>query len=290
MGCSVSNAAPLAHEARNAHCCEGRVIENAEHSTRGHGRLAGLTALVTDADSALGRATAMALAREGADIALAHSGESQDVARCRQEIEKCGRHALAFEADLLTQQGRAQFIERVSREVSRIDTLVVNTAYNWLHTTPANADEPERERLFRTSLEAALQVSLTISSQIVEGGSIVLTAPMRYAHPIEPARALAANGRAIQSTTASLASRLAAKRIRVNAIVPGPLQEPRLLAQLPESTRARFGCETLFGCAALPEEIAPAFVYLAAAGESGFVNAATLEVTGGASAPNSAFE
>jgi NAD(P)-dependent dehydrogenase (short-subunit alcohol dehydrogenase family) len=266
------------------------VIDHGEQSYRGRRRLEGLTALITDAHSDLGRAVALAFSREGADVAVSHSGTSDRPAHTVKAVPEPGRRSLIFEADLTTAEGRSTLVNQAARDVGRIHVLVVNTAFDWLHAVAANADVTERERVFRTSLEAALQFSLEISPHMADGGSIILTAPMRHAHPVESVRALAANARAIQSITASLANSLATRRIRVNAIVPGPMQESRLLDQLPQDARSTFGAETLLRRAAQPFEIAPAFVFLASPQEAGFVNGATLEVTGGASAPLPALE
>jgi NAD(P)-dependent dehydrogenase (short-subunit alcohol dehydrogenase family) len=266
------------------------MIDHGEHSYRGRGRLEQVSALVTDADSGLGRAAAIALAREGADVGLAHFQSAEALAETRAWVEDAGRRAIVFESDLRTVEGRAALVERAARELGRIQVLVVNTAFEWLRTAAGASDVTERERAFRTSLESAFQFALAISAHMSEGGAIILTAPMRYAHPIEPPRALAASANGFEAITASLAHNLAGKRIRVNAIVPGPVNAPRILAQLAADAVASFGSETLLGRAAQPAELAPAYVFLAAPAESGFVNGATLEVTGGVRASVPAVE
>ncbi len=277
--------AQVVRKTGNGHCCLIGVIDHGEHSYRGRGRLDGVTALVTDADSGLGRATAIALAREGADVGLSHLGCSEGIAQTRAWIETAGRRAFVFEADLCTIEGRGALVERALSGLGGIHLLVVNTAFEWLRAAAGATDITERERAFRTSLESAFQFALAISAQMDDGGSIILTAPMRHAHLIEPRRALAANMHGFEGITASLAHTLSSKRIRVNAIVPGPVSVPRILAQLPPDAVSSFGSETLLGRAAQPVELAPAYVFLAASGESGFVNGATLEVTGGVNAP-----
>jgi NAD(P)-dependent dehydrogenase (short-subunit alcohol dehydrogenase family) len=283
-------SAELSHEERNIHCWGEAVIDYGEHSYRGRARLQGITALVTEADSGLGRAVAIAFAREGAIVSLCHRAEPAGIAETRKWVENGKPVAAVFDADLTTTEGHQDLVDRVSRERDPLRVLVVNTAFDWLHALPADADITERERVFRTSLEASFRFALAISAHMADESSIVLTAPMRYAHPIEPARALVANARGFQNMTSSLASSLAARRIRVNAIVPGPVCVPRVIAQLPPDVRSDFGSETLLGRAAQPVELAPAFVFLAASAESGFVNGAVLEVTGGASAPPPALE
>jgi NAD(P)-dependent dehydrogenase (short-subunit alcohol dehydrogenase family) len=266
------------------------VIDHGEHSYRGRGRLAGVTALVTDADSGLGRAAAIALAREGADVALSHLGCAEGTAETRAWVEDAGRRAVVFEADPSTVEGRTALVDRAVRELGRIQVVVINTAFEWLRAAAGAADVTERERAYRTSLESAFQFALAMSAHVDDGGAIILTAPMRHAHPLGPTRALAASTNAFEGNTASLAHTLSSKRIRVNAIVPGPVSAPRILAHLPPDAVSRFGSETLPGRAAQPAELAPAYVFLAASAESGFVNGATLEVTGGVSAPPRAFE
>jgi NAD(P)-dependent dehydrogenase (short-subunit alcohol dehydrogenase family) len=261
------------------------VIDHGEHSYRGKQRLAGLTALVTDADSGLGRAVALAFAREGADVGLTHSDDAKALAETMTWLQDTGRRVFTFASDPAVIDQHRSLARRAARELGHIQILVVNTAFEWLHHAGADADVTALEGAFRTSLEATYQLSLAMGEYMPEGGSIILTAPMRYAHPVEPVRALAANGQGIAALSANLARTLAPKRIRVNAVVPGPVCAPRVLEHLPKETAATFGSETLHGRAAQPAELAPAFVFLAAPAESAFVNAATLEITGGAFAP-----
>jgi NAD(P)-dependent dehydrogenase (short-subunit alcohol dehydrogenase family) len=260
------------------------VIDHGEHSYRGRKRLEGLTALVTDADSGLGRAVAIAFAREGADLGLTYAKESQEIAETRTWV-RAARRAASFQCDLDVIGQHAPLADRVARELGRIDILVVNTPFDWLHHASGTFDVIELVRAFRASLEAAFQLSLTVSKHMAEGGSIIVTAPMRYAHAAEPVRALAANSNGVVALVANLANTLSAKRIRANAVVPGPVLVPRMLERLPRDAAASFGTETLRGHAAQPAELAPAFVFLAAPSEAAFVNGATLEITGGAVAP-----
>jgi NAD(P)-dependent dehydrogenase (short-subunit alcohol dehydrogenase family) len=229
------------------------VIDHGEYTCRGRKRLEGLTALVTDADSGLGRAVALAFEAEGARVKAIES--------------------------------RAQSVEMMARELGLIHILVVNSAFEWLHYTDATDDVIELERAFRKGLENAFQLSLVAADHMAEDGSIIITAPMRYAHPVEPVRALAANTQAIGALAANLASTLAPKRIRANVLVPGPVCVPHVMERLSPQAAASFGSETLRGRPAQPAELVPAFVFLAAPAESAFVNGATLDVTGGAVAP-----
>jgi hypothetical protein len=164
----------------------------------------------------------------------------------------------------------------------KIDVAVINTAFEWQHDVPDDSDVTVLEEAFRRRVEGAFHLSQAIAARMNDGGSIIITAPMRYSHPVEPVRALVATSPALANLTASLAQALAKRRIRVNAVIPGPINTPRALARLrPEAAKA-FGRETLHGKPARPEDIAPVYVFLAAAAEAGFINGATLEVTGGA--------
>jgi NAD(P)-dependent dehydrogenase (short-subunit alcohol dehydrogenase family) len=266
------------------------VIDHGEHSYRGRKRLEGLTALVTDADSGLGRAVAIAFAREGADLGLTHCSGAQDIAETSTWVRDAARRAVAFQCDLNAIEAHAPLADQAARELGRIHILVVNTPFEWLHHVESADDVTELERALRTSHEAAFQLALTVSKYMAEGGSIILTAPMRYAHPAESVRALAANATGISALAANLANTLSAKRIRANAIVPGPVLVPRVMKGLSPDATASFGSETLLGRAAQPAELAPAFVFLAAPSEAAFVNGATLEITGGAIAPRPALK
>ena len=261
------------------------VIDHGEHTYRGRQRLEGLTALVTDADCGLGRAVAIAYAREGADLGLTFCKGAQGITETGTWVRDAGRRAALFECDLNAIDQQEQFVERAARELGRIHILVVNTPFEWLQHAGVTHDVSELERALRTSLETAFQLSIAVSAHMVEGGSIIITAPMRCAHPLEPVRALAANAHSIATLAANLASTLASKRIRANALIPGPVCVRRVLDKLPEDAAAAFGSETLHGRAAQPVELAPAYVFLAAPDEARFVNGATLEVTGGAVAP-----
>jgi NAD(P)-dependent dehydrogenase (short-subunit alcohol dehydrogenase family) len=259
------------------------VIDHGEHSYRGHGRLKGLTALVTDADSGLGRAVAIAFAREGANVGLTHLNREREIAETAAWVQDCGRQAVVLGTDGLDGlDGHEQLAARAGRELGRIHILVDNRPFEWLHHTEGDGDVTDLERAFRTSLESAFQLSLAVSARMADGGSIIITAPMRYAHPVEPVRALAANGHGMATLAAGLAQTLAPKRIRVNVVVPGPVYAPRLLERLPSDAATAFGTETLQGRAAQPVELAPAFVFLSTPAEAAFVNGTTLEVTGGA--------
>jgi NAD(P)-dependent dehydrogenase (short-subunit alcohol dehydrogenase family) len=209
----------------------------------------------------------------------------QGIAETGTWVRDAGRRAALFECDLTVLEQHERLAERVARELGRIHILVANSPFEWLHHAEATDDVMQLERALRTSLEGAFQFSLAVSQHMAEGGSIIITAPMRYAHPVEPVRALVANGQSIATLAANLAHTLAPKRIRVNAIVPGPVRVPRVLERLTPDAIASFGSETLLGRAAQPAELTPAFVFLAAPAESAFVNGATLEVTGGAVAP-----
>jgi NAD(P)-dependent dehydrogenase (short-subunit alcohol dehydrogenase family) len=257
------------------------VIDHGENSYRGCGRLQGLTALVTDADAGLGRAVAIAFAREGADLGLIYPDAPDGITETSHWVREAGRRAALLEFDVNAIDQHEAMTERVARELGRIHILVVNTPYEWLRQVEATTDVTELERALRTSLETAFQLCLTVSQHMVEGGAIIITAPMRYAHPIEPVRALVANGQGVATLVANLASTLAPRRIRANAIVPGPVHVPRVIDRLAADARATFGAETLQRRAAQPAELAPAFVFLAAPNESAFVVGATLEATGG---------
>jgi NAD(P)-dependent dehydrogenase (short-subunit alcohol dehydrogenase family) len=261
------------------------VIDHGEHTYRGRQRLDGLTALVTDADAELGRAVAIAFAREGAHLGLAHHKGGPGIAETSTWVRDSARRAVSLECDLEQAEQHQRLGEHAFRELGRIHILVINTPFEWLHRVGNTSDVTQLERAFRMSLETAFQLALAVSAHMAEGGSIIITAPMRFAHPVEPVRALAANANSVATLAANLAHTLAPKRIRANALVPGPVYVSHVLERLPREAAASFGSETLQGRAAQPAELAHAFVFLAAPAEAGFVNGATLEVTGGTVAP-----
>ncbi len=192
-------------------------------------RLPGITALVTDADTDMGRVLALALAHEGADVRLVHHISD------------------------------TEHLDRVSRDLGRFEVLVTNTAFEWQRGLDDTDDIAKLERAFRMNVEAAFAFSEALATRMSDGGAIILTAPKRHAQPAEPVRALVAASQAISTLTASLAERLAGRRIRVNTVVPGEL--------------------------AVPATLAPIYVFLAAAAESGLVSGITLDATGGPAPP-----
>ena len=201
----------------------------AESVPRAGGRLTGITALVTDVDADMGRAMALALAHEGADVRLIH--HISDTAQ----------------------------LDRVARDLGRFDVLVTNTAFEWRRGLGAADDVAALERAFRMNIEAAFAFSEAMAARMNDGGAIILTAPMRHRQPVEPIRALVAAAHGISTLTASLAERLAGRRIRVNTVVPGE--------------------------AAAPAALAPVYVFLAASAESGLINGITLDATSGPPPP-----
>ena len=192
-------------------------------------RLQGITALVTDVDTDIGRALSLALAREGADVRLIH------------HISDTGQ------------------LDRVVHDLDGFDLLVTNTALEWRRGLDDSADITALERAFRTNIEAAFMFSEAMAARMKDGGTIIVTAPRRQAHLVEPARAIAAAAQAITTQTASLAERLAPRRIRVNTVVPAEH--------------------------ASPVELAPIYVFLAASAESGLITGMTLSATGGPTPP-----
>jgi NAD(P)-dependent dehydrogenase (short-subunit alcohol dehydrogenase family) len=217
------------------------VIDHGEHSYRGRHRLEGLTALVTDADAGLGRAVAIAFAREGANLGLTHCNGAQGIVETGTWVRKAAPRAAHFECDLTAIEEHARLAERAARELGRIHIVVVNTPFEWLHHADATADVMQLEQTLRTSLETAYQLVIAVAAHMADGGSITLTAPMRCAHPVEPVRALVANAQGITTMAANLAHTLAPKHIRANVLVPGPVRVPRMLERLTPEAAASFG-------------------------------------------------
>src|SRR4051812_525213 len=255
--------------------------DHGEHSYRGLGRLSGHAALITGGDSGIGRAVAIAFAREGADIAISYMPEEEDDAQeTRRWIERAGRKALLLPGDIQDETHCTSLVERVFEEFGRLDTLVNNAAFQRTYDAIEHLSTSEFDRTFRTNVYATFWLSRAALPRMTAGNTIVNTASIQSFDPSAHLLAYAPTKAAIVSFTKALAPMAIKKGVRVNAVAPGPVWTPLIPSTMPEEKVKQFGADTAFGRAAQPVEIAPLFVFLAS-GEARFVTGEVYGATGG---------
>jgi len=256
--------------------------DHGESSYRGSGRLEGRRALVTGADSGIGRAVALAFAREGADVVISYlPEEEQDAQETVRLVEAAGRRAVTCPGDVRDEQYCRDLVETTVRELGGIDVLVNNAAYQMaqddglLGITTAQLD-----RVLKTNLYALFWITAAAVPHMEPGSSIINTSSIQATQPSPPLLDYAATKAAILNFTKGLAQQLGEKGIRVNAVCPGPIWTPLIPATMPPEKVESFGSDTPLGRAGQPAELAPAYVFLASQ-ESSYVTGDRIAVTGG---------
>ncbi|MFJ7771112.1 SDR family oxidoreductase [Streptomyces sp. NPDC097107] len=258
--------------------------DHGEESYRGSGRLVGRRTVVTGGDSGIGRAVALAFAREGADVLFTHLAEEQDEAReTSRLVEDAGRKAVAVSCDIREEENCRALIERAVAEFGGIDVLVNNAAYQMAQPDGIEAITTEQfDRVVRTNLYGMFWLTKFALPHIPEGGSVINTTSVQAYKPSPHLLDYATTKGAIVTFTQGLAQMVAERGIRVNAVAPGPVWTPLIPATLPDT--AEFGKQSPLGRPAQPAELAPAYVYLASQ-EAGYVTAEILNATGGTPLP-----
>jgi NAD(P)-dependent dehydrogenase (short-subunit alcohol dehydrogenase family) len=254
--------------------------DHGEESYRGLGRLEGRCALITGGDSGIGRAVAIAYAREGADVAIAYlPEEEEDAAETAAWVTKAGRKVVKLPADVREEGVCGSLVERTFAELGDLDILVNNAAFQATHDAIAEFTTEEFDRTFKTNVYATFWLSKAALGRMKNGSVIINTASIQAFDPSPNLLAYAATKAAIANLSKSL-SKLALKQgVRVNAVAPGPVWTPLIPATMPEEKVKEFGTKTAFGRPAQPVEIAPIFVFLAS-NESRFVSGEVYGATG----------
>lgn len=258
--------------------------DHGEDSYEGHGRLEGKRALITGGDSGIGRAVALAFAREGADVAFTFMTEEKDDAQATIElIASAGRKSVAIEADLRDHEACDRAVLETVDGLGGLDILVNNAGFQMARDEGLEAIDDERlDRVFKTNLYALFWVTRAAVSHLRESGGCVINNSSIQAY--EPSTTLldyAATKAAINNATVNLAAELGPDGIRVNAVAPGPIWTPLQPATQPVEKVQQFGADTPLGRAGQPAEVAPAFVFLASESEASYVSGTVLGVTGG---------
>jgi NAD(P)-dependent dehydrogenase (short-subunit alcohol dehydrogenase family) len=256
--------------------------DHGEQSYRGSGRLSGRRAVITGGDSGIGRAVAIAFAREGADVLIAYlESEEEDAQTTAKLVQDAGRKAVTVAGDLRDEQHCKQVIETAVRELGGIDVLVNNAAYQMAQPGGITDITTEQfDRVMKTNLYAMFWLSKAAVQHMQPGSTIINTASIQGRNPSPELLDYATTKAGIIAFTQGLAGGLAEKGIRVNAVAPGPIWTPLIPATMPEEKVESFGQQTPLGRAGQPAELAPAYVFFAS-DESSYVTGEALAVTGG---------
>ncbi|WP_394848790.1 SDR family oxidoreductase [Pendulispora brunnea] len=252
-----------------------------EESYKGHGRLEGRVALVTGADSGIGRAVALAFAREGADVAVSYWKEHDDARETARVVEAAGKRAVLLPGDLASADECRRVVDETVKAFGRIDVLVNNAAFQGETVESFEDLDTERiERTFRTNILAMFHIVKHALPHMKAGATIINTASIQAYLPSGPILDYASTKGAIITFTKGLAQEVIKKGIRANAVAPGPVWTPLIVQSFEGEKIAKFGGNSPMERPAQPAELAPAFVFLAC-DESRYVNGEVLGVTGG---------
>lgn len=257
--------------------------DHGETSYRGSGRLAGLRALITGGDSGIGRAVAIAFAREGADVAIGYlPEEQQDAEETARWVRQAGREAVLLPGDLREEQVARDTVADAVARLGGLDVLVNNAGFQMARRSSiADVTTDDLDRVLKTNLYALFWVTQAALEHLGEGGSIVNVSSIQAYQPSTSLLDYASTKAAINNFTVNLAAEVGARGIRVNAVAPGPIWTPLQPATQPPEKIEAFGADTPLGRAGQPAEVAPAFVFLASPTDAGYVSGTVLGVTGG---------
>ncbi len=250
-------------------------------SYKGSGKLQGRRAVITGGDSGIGRAVALAFAREGADVLIAYLPEEEADARKTLDIVTAeGRRAVGVPGDIREEAQCNAIIDRALKDLGGIDILVNNAAYQMAHESIDEISAEEFDRTFRTNVYATFYLSKAASKHMPPGSAIINTVSVNADKPNKTLLAYASTKGALQNFTGGLAQLLADKGIRVNCVAPGPIWTPLIPSTMPIERAREFGKQVPLQRPGQPAEVAPAYVMLAS-DQASFISGATVAVTGG---------
>jgi NAD(P)-dependent dehydrogenase (short-subunit alcohol dehydrogenase family) len=255
-----------------------------EQSYRGFGRLAGKSAIVTGGDSGIGRAVALAFAREGADVLISYLNEEEDAQETMRVVREAGHKAVAVPGDIGDEAHCQQIIQRAVQEFGKLDILVNNAAFQMSHEGIHDLSSEEWDHTFRTNIYAMFYLCKAALPHMQPGGTIINTASIQAYKPSPSLLAYAATKGAIVTFSKALAESVAQQGVRVNVVAPGPVWTPLVVSTMPSEQTKEFGKQTPMQRAGQPAELAPAYVFLASQ-ESSYITGEVIGVTGGMPLP-----
>jgi len=251
-----------------------------EDSYRGANRLTDKKALITGADSGIGRAVALAFAREGADVVVSYLSEHEDAKETQRLVESAGRKCVLVPGDIAQAEHCRALVKKAVEAFGRIDILVNNAAHQMTFDSLEKIPDEEWDKTIATNLSAMFYITKAAMPHMKAGASIINTASINADVPNPTLLAYATTKGAIQNFSAGLAQLLAEKGIRANSVAPGPVWTPLIPASMAADKVQNFGSQVPMKRPAQPCELAPAYVMLAS-DESSYVSGATIAVTGG---------
>ena len=275
---------PFPKQEQEAHGSEREMTPRPDYgreSYKGFGRLTDRVAIVTGGDSGIGRAVALAFAREGADVAIAYLDADADADETLEAIRESGRKALKIKGDLSRDEQCERVVSQVVEQLGRVDVLVNNAAKQGKAVDRFEDLTAERiEQTFRTNIVAMFNMVRHALPHMRPGAAIVNVASIQAYQPSAEILDYASTKGAIVTFTKGLSQSLLPRGIRVNAVAPGPVWTPLIVQSFDAEKSANFGKDSPLGRPAQPAELAPAFVFLAS-DESRYVSGEILGVTGG---------
>src|SRR3954470_19717280 len=256
------------------------LADHGEETYVGQGRLKDRVALITGADSGIGRAVALAFAREGADVLCSYLDEDDDAAETRRLVEDAGRRCITGAGDVGDREHCRSLVGRTIDELGRLDVLVNNAAYQMSYESFLDIPPEELDFVFRTNILAMFHLCQAAVPRMQPGSTIINTTSIQAAQPSPQLLHYAATKGAISTFTKGLAQELGEKGIRVNAIAPGPFWTPLVAMSFPSEKLESFGEDTPLGRPGQPAEVAPAYVFLATE-DSRYISGEVIGATGG---------
>ncbi|AWB23673.1 KR domain-containing protein [Methylobacterium currus] len=254
--------------------------DHGEASYKGSGKLTGRAALITGGDSGIGRAVAIAYAREGADVAISYlPSEQGDAEAVAQWVEKAGRRALLLPGDLKERSYGREIVARTVETFGRLDVVVNNGAFQQPNQGLDAIDDQVFEDHFRTNVFGSFYVTKAAMAHLKPGASVIFTSSVNSKHPMPSLLAYSATKGALSNLVLSLAQLLAEKGVRVNGVLPGPIWTPFIPSGMEQDSVKSFGSQVPFGRPGQPAELASAYVMLAS-DESSYTSGALVTVAG----------
>jgi NAD(P)-dependent dehydrogenase (short-subunit alcohol dehydrogenase family) len=251
-----------------------------EESYKGSGRLKDKKAVITGGDSGIGRAVALAFAREGADVLIAYYNEHEDAEKTKTIVEDAGRKAILMPGDIKDAAHCRAIVDKAVKEFGRIDILVNNAAHQATFQDVGEISDEEWDVTFRTNIYSMFYMVKAAVPHMPKNSAIINTSSINADTPSPQLLAYATTKGAIQNFTGGLAQLLAEKEIRVNCVAPGPIWTPLIPSTMPAEKVKSFGKQVPMQRPGQPKELAPAYVMLASP-EASYISGATIAVTGG---------
>jgi NAD(P)-dependent dehydrogenase (short-subunit alcohol dehydrogenase family) len=254
--------------------------DHGEESYEGHGRLEGKVAIITGGDSGIGRAVAIAYAREGADVVISYLEEHDDAEETKNWVEKANRKCLLIPGSIDTSAQCRKIVEQTVAEFGRVDVLVSNAAFQMSHDSLEEISDDEWDHTIATNLSAFFYLAKAVAPHMKPGSAIIGSSSVNSDNPKPTLIPYSATKAGIANMCASMAQLLGPKGIRVNSVAPGPVWTPLIPSTMPGEQVEEFGKQKPLGRPGQPAELAPIYVLLAS-DEASYVSGARVAVTGG---------